>query len=246
MEKKKLAVVTGASGGIGQSIAVRLAKDGFHVVAHYNSNAKGAEETFAKIRELGGTADIVQFDVRKSPVLEAALNPVVDNDQYVLAAVVNNAGMHDDALCGMMSDETFDRVVQTNLYGPFYLLRWATKRMMRLRSGCIVNISSISGQMGNPGQINYSAAKAGVIAMTQSLAQEIGSRNVRVNCVAPGFIETEMIKDLPAIDEFKKRIPLRRFGKSEEVAAAVSFLCSTEASYITGHTLSVNGGLLPT
>jgi 3-oxoacyl-[acyl-carrier protein] reductase len=136
-------------------------------------------------------------------------------------------------------------VMKTNVYGAFYLTRWAVKKMMRQRSGTIVNISSLSGQMGNAGQINYAASKAALIAMTKSLAMELGSRGIRVNAVAPGLIETEMLEALPQLEELKKRIPLGRLGRSDEVAGAVSFLCSADATYITGTTLSVNGGLYP-
>jgi 3-oxoacyl-[acyl-carrier protein] reductase len=158
---------------------------------------------------------------------------------------VNNAGIHVDGMAGMMSDQEFDDVMKTNLYGPFYVLRHATRRMLRARRGSIVNISSLAGQTGNAGQINYAASKAGVIAMTKTLAMEVGKRNIRVNCVCPGLIETEMLEGIPFLDKIVERIPMARLGKPEEVAGAVAFLCSEDASYITGASLSINGGLFP-
>jgi len=145
-------------------------------------------------------------------------------------------------MAALMSNDSFDKVIKTNLLGPFYIIRPLIKRMLLNRSGSIVNISSLAGQTGNSGQANYAASKAGLIGLTKSLAMELGPRGVRVNCVAPGLIETEMIKSIPKLENFKSQIPLGRFGKPEEIAGVVSFLCSTDASYITGHTISVNGG----
>lgn len=241
------ALVTGASKGIGRAIALRLGRDGYHILVHYNRDQAGAEKTLASLREQGSTGDLIQFDVADNAQIETAL------DQYVqthpdckISALVNNAGIHIDALTGMMSDESFEKVMRTNAFGAFYLMRWCVKKMLRQRSGSIVNIASLAGQTGNPGQINYSASKAALIAMTKSLCMEVGSRNIRVNAVAPGFIETEMISEVPQLEDFKKRIPLGRFGSADEVAGAVSFLCSSDAAYVTGNVLSVNGGLFPT
>jgi 3-oxoacyl-[acyl-carrier protein] reductase len=246
-EPSRIALVTGASSGIGRAIALRLSKDGFHVFLHFNKNAKGAEETFQQITSQGGRCEVLQFDV-KDPVavettLEKHLKALPDKKLY---ALINNAGVHNDGLLGLMSDAAFDDVLKTNVYGPFYLMRWCVRKMIKNRDGVIVNISSLSGQTGNAGQINYAASKAALIAMTKSLSQEIGSRGIRVNAVAPGLIETEMIQNISQIDEMKKRIPLGRFGSASEVAAVTSFLCSKDSSYVTGHTLSVNGGLFPT
>lgn len=243
---KSVALVTGASSGIGRAIAIRLAKDGNHVLAHYGRNYDGAVETLSKIKDINGSGDILQFDVKDSTSIDETLNEYFkSHPSHVLNILVNNAGMHRDNLTGLMSNQNFEEVIQTNLFGPFYLLRWAIKKMIRRRMGHIVNISSLSGQVGNPGQINYAASKAGLIAMTRSLSKEVGSRNIRVNGVAPGMIETKMIEDIPHLDKIKEQIPLKRFGTSEEVAGVVSFLCSDEASYITGQIISVNGGLFP-
>lgn len=243
---RPIALVTGSSSGIGRAIAIRLARDGFHVLVHYHRNVEGAEETLAKVRESDGSAEILQFDTCAPEEIQNALqNYFKSGDGRPIAALVNNAGIHRDGLAGMMSDEDFDSVVRTNLHGPFYLMRWCVRLMIRQRSGCIVNVSSLAGQVGNPGQINYAASKAGLIAMTKTLSAEVGSRGIRVNAVAPGLIETEMLEGLrpEMMEQMKTRIPLGRLGTAIEVAGAVSFLCSPDATYITGHTLSVNGGL---
>jgi 3-oxoacyl-[acyl-carrier protein] reductase len=144
-----------------------------------------------------------------------------------------------------MSDSAFDSVMKTNVYGPFTLMRFCVRKMLKLRTGCIVNIASLAGQTGNAGQINYAASKAALIAMTKTLSTEVGQRNIRVNAVAPGLIQTDMISSIPMLEEFKKRIPMGRFGTPDEVAGVVSFLCGPDSTYITGHTISVNGGLFP-
>lgn len=245
-QSKGLALVTGASGGIGRAIASRLGSDGYFVVVHYNSNEKTARETADAIAAAGGRAEILKFDVCDSAQTEAALDGFTKSHADLSWDVlVNNAGRHNDTLVGFMSDDAFDSVMKTNAYGPFYLMRYFVKKMMRKRSGSIVNISSLAGQTGNPGQFNYSASKAALIAMTKTLAMEVGSRGIRVNAVAPGLIETEMLSDIPQLEEMKKRIPLGRLGAAKEVAGAVSFLCSGDASYISGTTLSVNGGMFP-
>lgn len=244
-----IALVTGSSSGIGKATALRLARDKYHVLVHYNKNAAGAEDTFTKIHAEGGSAEVIQFDTRNSEEVEKALNSYFgqSTESKPIAALVNNAGIHEDCLAGLMSDAAFDNVMKTNVYGAFYLLRWTIRKMIRQRSGCIVNISSLAGQTGNPGQINYAASKAALIAMTKTLAMEAGSRGIRVNAVAPGLIESDMLGDIPAkyLDEMKKRIPLGRVGNPDEVSGVVAFLCSKDASYITGHTISVNGGLFP-
>ena len=242
----RTALVTGASSGIGRAIALRLAKDGWHVLVHYNSRAEKAAETCAAIERAGGSAHAIGFDVKSSAAIETALDEFFKaNPENALGALVNNAGMRADGMAGLMSDGEFDSVLKTNLYGPFFLLRYAVKKMLRAKNGVIVNIASLAGQTGNAGQINYSAAKAGLIAMTKSLAMEVGKRNIRVNCVSPGLIETEMLEGVPQLAELVARIPLGRMGKPEEVAGTVAFLCSDEAAYITGATISVNGGLFP-
>lgn len=244
---KGLALITGSSSGIGQAVAVRLACDGFRILVHYNRNEKGAAATLHAVREAGGDGEILRFDTSKSEETQNALETFFHSQppDTRLEVLVNNAGIHKDGLVGLMSDEAFDEVMKTNVYGAFYLMRFCVRKMMRQRSGSIVNMASISGQTGNAGQVNYAASKAALIAMTKSLAMEVGSRGIRVNAVAPGIIETEMSAEIPFLEELKKRIPLGRTGKAEEVAGAVSFLCSQDASYISGCTLSVNGGLFP-
>ncbi len=244
---KRVALITGSSGGIGRAIAQRLAKDGYFLLLHYNSNEAKASEVLSQIQALGAEGKLLRFDLAGTDTeIEGAINKVMEGiGPHELALLVNNAGIHKDTLTPMMSNEMFDSVMKTNLYGSFYLMRWASKLMMRQRKGSVVNVSSLAGQMGNPGQINYAASKAALIAMTKTMAMELGARNVRVNAVAPGLIETDMIETIPMLEMMKKRIPLGRFGKPEEVAGAVAFLASEEASYITGHTISINGGLFP-
>lgn len=244
---KKVALVTGSSGGIGRAIALRLAKDGYFLLLHFNSNEAKASEVLSQIQAVGAEGKLVRFDLASPDTeIEAALSKALEAvGPHELALLVNNAGIHKDTLTPLMNNEMFDAVIKTNLYGSFYLMRWASKIMMRQRKGAVVNVSSLAGQMGNPGQINYAASKAALIAMTKTMAMELGSRNVRVNAVAPGLIETDMIETIPQLEMMKKRIPLGRFGKPEEVAGAVAFLASDEATYITGHTISINGGLFP-
>lgn len=243
---KHLALVTGSSSGIGREVALRLAKDGFKVLVHYNRNEKGAAETLKMIEAAGGRGLLMRFDTQNKEEIEKCLvDYFQSNGEERLDVLVNNAGIAKDNLLGLMSDDQFDSVMKTNVYGPFYLMRFCVRKMMRQRAGVIVNMASLSGQTGNAGQVNYAASKAALIAMTKSLAMEVGSRNVRVNAVAPGLIETEMISAIPFLEELKKRIPLGRVGKASEVAGTVSFLCSPDAGYITGATISVNGGLFP-
>ena len=237
---KAIALVTGASRGIGKAIALRLAKDGFHVLVHFNLGEAGANDTCASIVADGGSAQILQFDVTDSKAIDQALENFKD-----IQVLVNNAGIHEDNLAGLMSDAAFENVMRTNTLGPFYLMRFCTRQMMRRRTGCIVNVASLAGQTGNPGQINYAASKAALIAMTKTLAMEVGSRNIRVNAVSPGLIETDMVANIPQIEQMVARIPMKRMGTPDEVAGAVSFLCSKDATYITGHTISINGGLFP-
>lgn len=243
---KHLALVTGSSSGIGRSVAIRLGREGFRVLVHYNKNEKGAVQTLDEITKNGGSGELLRFDTQNKEEIEAALTEVFKKHADLrLDVLVNNAGIHNDTLLGLMSDDQFDSVIKTNVYGPFYLMRFCLRKMMRQRTGSIVNMASIAGQTGNAGQFNYAASKGALIAMTKSLAMEVGSRNIRVNAVSPGLIETEMIQNIPFLDEIKKRIPLGRVGKPEEVAGAVAFLCSPDAAYISGVTLSVNGGLFP-
>lgn len=233
------ALVTGASSGIGRAIAIRLAEDGYTVIVHYNSNAAGAEETLKQVRVFAPESRLLQFDIADSAQVEAALKDVS------VHTLINNAGMHSDNMAILMSNEAFEKVIQTNLLGPFYVTKLCAKKMLLNRAGCVVNISSLSGQTGNAGQINYASSKAGLIAFTKTLARELGSRGIRVNGVAPGLVETEMIAGIPHLEEMKKQIPLGRFGTAKEIAGVVSFLCSADAAYVNGHTISANGGLYP-
>ena len=243
----KTALITGASSGIGRAIAIRLAQDGFRILAHYNQNEKGADQTLDLIRQNSAQTGLVnelshakiQFDVSQFDQIETALkNQAVD-------VLINNAGFHKDAPALLMDNASFTSVIEANLYGPFYLSKLCGKKMLLKRSGVIVNVASLAGQTGNPGQANYAASKAGLIALTKTLSMELAGRGIRVNAVAPGLIETEMIETISQLEEMKKRIPMGRFGQAREVAGVVSFLCSEDSTYITGHTISVNGGLFP-
>ncbi len=240
----KYALVTGASRGIGKAIALRLASEGWPVVINYLSNKAAADEVAEAIRSNGGQAELLPFDTSDPKATEAALDQWEQaHPEDYIAVLVNNAGIRRDGAMFMMSDEDWHQVLDTTLNGFFYITRRLLKHMMpRKRGGRIINMASLSGLKGLPGQANYSASKAAIIGATKALAQEVGARNITVNAVAPGFIETDMTKDL-AQDELKKNIPAGRFGKPEEVAALVSFLASDEAAYITGEVISINGGL---
>ncbi len=240
----KYALVTGGSRGIGRAICIVLSNIGFPVIINYQSNTEAAETTKRLIEEDGGKAELLRFDVSDKVQLESALDDWESThpDDYI-SVLVNNAGIRRDNVLFMMSDDEWHNVLDTTLDGFFYITRRLLKHMMpRKRGGRIVNIASLSGLKGLPGQANYSAAKAALIGATKALAQEVAPRGVTVNAVAPGFIETDMTKDLPE-DDLKKMIPVGRFGKPEEVAAVVKFLVSPEAAYITGEVININGGL---
>ena len=239
----RFALVTGGSRGIGRAVCVELAHRGYPVVINYNSNTAAAEETAALVAQAGGTAELLPFDVADPKAVEAALEQWQNaHPEDYIAVLVNNAGIRHDQLLVFMQDEEWDSVLNTTLGGFFHITRRLLKNMMTNRWGRIVNMASLSGLKGLPGQANYSAAKAGVIGAMKALAQEVAPRKITVNSVAPGFIATDMTKDLDE-KELKKMIPAGRFGKPEEVAAVVGFLVSEEAAYITGQTISVNGGL---
>lgn len=239
----KYALVTGGSRGIGKAICMALAKDGFPIIINYNSNVQAAEEVRAAIEEQGGKAELMQFDVADAQKVDRELNNWTEShpEDYI-AVVVNNAGIRKDNLLVFMEDADWNKVIDTTLGGFYNITRRLVKTMMTKRWGRIINMASLSGIKGLPGQTNYSAAKAAVIGATKALAQEVASRKITVNAVAPGFIATDMTKDL---DEktLKASIPAGRFGQPEEVAAVVSFLASENASYVTGNVISVNGGL---
>ena len=239
----KYALSTGASRGLGKAIALRLAQDGFAVLINYQSNREAAEDTLKQVQDNGGTGELMPFDVADPQAIETALETwsTAHPDDYI-SVLVNNAGIRQDNLMIFMQEEQWNRVLDTTLNGFFYITRRLLKDMMTHRYGRIVNMASLSGLKGLPGQTNYSAAKAALIGATKALAQEVAARKVTVNAIAPGFIATDMTKELNEA-ELKKLIPLGRFGKPEEVAALASFLVSDEAAYITGQVISINGGL---
>lgn len=239
----RYALVTGGSRGIGAAICKQLADQGFNVIINCRSNVAMAEEVKAGIEADGGFAEVLQFDVADAQGTEAAIDRWESEhpDDYI-AVIVNNAGVREDTLMVFMTDEQWDKVISTNLEGTFRVTRRLLKKMLTKRWGRIVNVASLSGIKGLPGQANYSASKAAVIGMTKALAQEVAPRKVTVNAVAPGFIATDMTGELNQ-DELKKMIPAGRFGTPEEVAAVVGFLASEAASYVTGEVISINGGL---
>ncbi|RRD59400.1 3-oxoacyl-ACP reductase FabG [Tannerella forsythia] len=239
----KYALVTGGSRGIGRAICTALAAKGYPVIINYASNEVAAEETKALIEANGGTAELLSFDVSDETSVDKALEEWAEKhtDDHI-GILVNNAGIRQDVMMIFMQSAQWRNVLDISVNGFFFVTRRVLKDMLMKRDGRIVNIVSLSGLKGMPGQTNYSAAKAAVIGATKALAQEVAPRKVTVNAVAPGFITTDMTKDLNEA-ELKKNIPLGRFGKAEEVAALVGFLTSDEAAYITGEVISINGGL---
>lgn len=240
---RKCALVTGGSNGIGRAISIAIAGMGYHVLINYSSNDAAAGETMSAITANGGSAELLKFDVSKKNEVEKNLDSWIDsNTESIIEVLVNNAGITKDNLMIWMKSEEWEDVINVNLNSFFYVTRMLLKGMVSNRYGRIVNVVSLSGLKGVGGQTNYSASKGGVIAATRSLAQEVAKKNVTVNAVAPGFIHSEMTKNLNEKD-FKNYIPMQRFGKPEEVADAVAFLVSEKASYITGEVLSINGGI---
>jgi len=241
MGERKLALVTGGSRGIGKACALELAKSDFDVVINYAGNTDAANATVEELKALGITAEAVKFDISNKSQAEENISKILEKYGRI-DVLVNNAGITRDGLFVRMSDENWNDVINTNLTGLFNVSQIVAKTMMKQRFGSIVNLSSIVGLSGNAGQANYAAAKAGVVGFTKSLAKELGSRGIRVNAVAPGFIKTDMTKDL---DETKilDLIPIKRLGEAEDVAKVVKFL-AVDAAYVTGQVLRVDGGLI--
>lgn len=241
---KQTAIVTGGSRGIGRAVAVRLAKDGMNLVINYRGNSAAAEETERLCRELGAEVLLVQGDVSRAEDCEKLAAQAKEAFGRV-DVLVNNAGITRDGLLARMTEEDFRAVLDVNLVGPWNMMKAVNRIMMKQRYGRIVNLSSVTGLMGNMGQTNYAAAKAGILGMTKSYAREVASRGITVNAVAPGFIDTDMTEAMPegAKDKIIIGIPMGRTGKPEDVAEAVAFLASEQAGYITGEVLRVDGGM---
>jgi 3-oxoacyl-[acyl-carrier protein] reductase len=239
----KCALVTGGSRGIGRAICYKLAGMGYHIIVNYKGNEAAANETLDKIKADGGTGELLRFDLSNKEEIATILGGWIEtNTEKFIEVLINNGGIKDDGLLMWMKDEQWDSVIRTSLDGTFFVTRLVINSMLTKKYGRIVNVVSLSGLKGLPGQTNYSAAKAGVIGFTKALAQEVGRRGVTVNAVAPGFIKTDMTEGLNE-KELQSMIPVKRFGLPEEVAHAVGFLASPEASYITAEVLSINGGL---
>ena len=239
----KYALVTGGSRGIGRAVSLRLAKAGYTVIINYQSNEQAAQETLQAIQSQGGQAELLRFDVSNPESVQSALDSwqTAHPEDYI-DVLVNNAGIRRDNLLVWMEPDDFEAVLRTNLFSFYHVTRPLLTPMIRHKHGRIINIASLSGITGLPGQCNYAAAKGGLIAATKSLAKEVAKKNVTVNAVAPGFIKTDMTDGLEEA-ELKKTVPMNRFGSAEEVAALVAFLASDDASYITGECISINGGL---
>jgi 3-oxoacyl-[acyl-carrier protein] reductase len=239
----KFALVTGGSRGIGRAVCIELAGMGYNVLINYKSNENEANNTLALVKEKGVDGEIIQFDVSDKAAIMSKLGGWMEaNTDKVIEVLVNNAGIREDGLMMWMKDEQWENVIKTNLDGFFYVTRLVVNSMLMKKYGRIINIVSLSGLKGLPGQTNYSAAKAGVIGATKALAQEIGRKGITVNAIAPGFIKTDMTEGLNEA-ELKNMVPLKRFGTPEEVAHTVGFLATEGAAYITGEVISVNGGL---
>lgn len=244
MEKSSIqtVLVTGASKGIGKAIAIELGQEGRFVYVNYNSDKKGALDTCKKIEEKNGNALPIQFNISDAATSEQGVQTILDQKGKI-DILVNNAGVKSDKLFVFMEESDWKDILDTNLASFFNVSRLIVKSMILKRFGRIINITSTAGQVGTAGQVNYSASKAGIIGATKALAKEIARRNITVNAVSPGFIDTGMLDGMP-IDEIKKMIPCQRLGKVEEVSSLVAFLCSDKASYITGQIIGVNGGII--
>ena len=240
----KCAIITGGSRGIGRAICEKLAVDSpYHILINYQSNEQAAQETLESVQRLGGTGELLRFDVTDKEQTERVLSQWQEaNKEAQVEVIVNNAGITRDGLFMWMPYEEWDKVLKTTLDGFYHVTHFFLQKMLRQRTGRIINVASVSGVKGTAGQVNYSAAKGALVAATKALAQEVAKRNITVNAVAPGFIQTDMTAELDE-KELSKLIPMGRFGKVQEVAELVSFLASEKASYITGEVIHINGGI---
>jgi len=238
---KKIAIVTGASRGIGRATAVELAKIGYFVIINFKSNESAAQETLSLVHAVGGEAEISRFDVADSTQTKDAVKTIVEHYKNI-HVLINNAGVTADGLFMLLGEDEWDSVINTSLKGFYNITKPVLREMVRKKRGSIISLSSLSALMPNRGQSNYSAAKAGIIAASRSLATEVARFGIRVNVVAPGLIETDMIKEAP-VEQIKQMIPMARLGKPQEVANVIRFLCSDDASYITGQVIGINGGI---
>jgi 3-oxoacyl-[acyl-carrier protein] reductase len=241
MDEKKVAIITGASRGIGRATAVELAAAGYFVIINYNSNKAAAAETLKQVHEAGGEGENIKFDVADSVQTKDAISSIVDRHKNI-QVLVNNAGINADGLFLMLSEEEWSSVIDTTLKGFYNVTKPIIREMIKRKKGSIVSVSSVSALIPNRGQTNYAAAKAGLNAASRALSTEVARFNIRVNVVAPGLIETDMIAGAP-IAEIKKVIPMARVGKPQEVSRVIRFLCSDDASYITGQVIGINGGM---
>lgn len=243
MDEKKIAIVTGASRGIGRATAVELAKSGYYVVVNYNASEAAAGETLTQVQAAGSAGEIRKFDVANAEEVKEALGKIVEEHKRI-DVLVNNAGVTADGLFLMMGEEEWHKVIDTILNGFYNVTKPVLREMVRKKRGAIVSVSSISSMIPNRGQANYAAAKAGINAATRSISKEVGRFGIRINVVAPGPIETDMLSTMPLdANTIKAMIPMARVGKPEEVARVIRFLCSEDASYITGQVISINGGM---
>lgn len=238
----KKALVTGGSGGIGVAICRRLAADGYHVYIHANNGLQTAQQLAQDISQQGGSAEALSFDVTDNTAVSAALLPLIEDEPIQI--LVNNAGIHDDAVMPGMSPDQWHRVIDVSLNGFFNVTQPLLMPMIRSRWGRIINVSSISGITGNRGQVNYSAAKGALNSATKSLSQEVASRGITVNAVAPGIIQTTMSKEMFPAEQIARMVPMKRAGTPQEVADLIGFLASEQAAYISGQVISINGGMI--